>query len=178
MCGPRIFCPLLGGIWKYTGHRATACWKSPSDTNGPPVRTQTLHRGTPNTNIRAYNRPINSGARFKLVCAFEGVLVKVLVIPKRSGTTWRALILESPVRARKPCTKEHQTHPCDLPTTLKMLVVPKLTPFPEHHFLSTILNKAITYTDLDIFGQGTFEGTTTKNYWIYGYCIISNVGPW
>ena len=29
--------------------------------------------------------------------------------------------------ARKPCTKEHQTHPCDLPTTLKLLVVPKLT---------------------------------------------------
>lgn len=34
---------------------------------------------------------------------------------------------------------------------------------PEHHFLSTILNKAIKYTDLDVFGQGTFEGTTTKN---------------
>ena len=30
--------------------------------------------------------------------------------------------------ACKPCTKEHQTHPCDLPTTLKLLVVP--TPHP------------------------------------------------
>ena len=29
--------------------------------------------------------------------------------------------------ARKRCTKEHPTHPWDLPTTLKLLVVPKLT---------------------------------------------------
>ena len=64
------------------------------------MHTQTLHRGTPNTHIRAYNRPINSGTRFKLICAFEGVLGKLLVMSKRSGTTWRALILESPVCAQ------------------------------------------------------------------------------
>ena len=52
------------------------------------------------THTRTYNRPILSSARFKLICACEGVLGKVLVVWKRRGTTWRALILESPVRAQ------------------------------------------------------------------------------
>ena len=35
-----------------------------------------------------HNRPLNSGAHFKLICAFEGVLGKVLVMSKRSGTKY------------------------------------------------------------------------------------------